>query len=43
MRMHKHNFYTLLDGTTIRGSHLHVYKCVVCGCYDVKIEGSGAE
>jgi len=33
-----HEFINLIDGCTIRGSHLHVYKCVLCDYLEYGIE-----
>lgn len=34
----EHNFVKMLEGTTVRGSHLHVYKCGDCGLLDFGYE-----
>lgn len=37
--MCKHiDWVEVLEGTDINGSHLHIYKCVRCGCFNIGIE-----
>jgi len=39
--MCEHNFVTLGDGTLVGGEHYHLYRCLLCGRDDIKIEGVG--
>lgn len=34
----KHDWCEVMEGTSVRGDHLHVYKCSKCGILDVGIE-----
>jgi hypothetical protein len=36
--MCEHNFVNLVEGTTIRGEHLHVYQCTSCDAFDYSVE-----
>lgn len=36
--MCEHQFVLLEEGTTIKGEHIHLYRCVYCGLFDYSIE-----
>ena len=33
-----HKFIEIEQGTTIKGEHFHLYKCLNCGLFDIGLE-----